>query len=92
MQHNQFLFQDQLYKNENWCLLLLLRGMCFKYMKSPLQAEECFKEIMTYSGKLKANNYLIPYSLYEHAVLMIDEGELQSATEMLSRARYDFKL
>ena len=47
---------------------------------------------MTYSGKLKANNYLIPYSLYEYAVLMIDEGELQSATEMLSRARYDFKL
>ena len=66
--------------------------MCFKYMKSPLQAEECFKEILTYSGKLKANNYLIPYSLYEYAVLMMDEGELQSATEMLSRARYDFEL
>ena len=61
-------------------------------MKSPLQSEECFKEILTYSGKLKANNYLIPYSLYEYAVLMIDEGELQGATEMLSRARYDFKL
>ena len=61
-------------------------------MKSPLQAEECFKEILSYSGKLKANNYLIPYSLYEYAVLMIDEGELQSATDMLSRARYDFKL
>ena len=61
-------------------------------MKSPLQAEECFKEIMTYSGKLKANNYLIPYSIYEYAVLMIDEGDIQSATEMLSRARYDFML
>ena len=80
---------DESYKNENWCLLLLLRGMCFKYMKSPLQAEECFKEISTYSGKLKADSYLIPYSLYEYALLMKDAGEVQTASEMLSRARYE---
>ena len=56
-------------------------------MKSPLQAEQCFKEIQTYSGKLKANSYLIPYSLYEYALLMKDTGEIQSAIDMLSRAR-----
>ena len=78
---------DKSYKNENWCLLLLLRGMCFKYMKSPLQAEECFKEIQTYAGKLKANNYLIPFSLYEYALLVKDSGDFHTAQEMLSRAR-----
>ena len=78
---------DQSYKNENWCLLLLLRGMCLKHMKSPLQAEECFKEIMTHSGKLKANTYLIPYSLFEYAVLMREQGDLQTSMEMLEKAK-----
>lgn len=82
---------DNPYKNENWCLLLLLRGMCLKWMKSPLQAEECFREIMTYSGKLKANNYLIPYSMYECGILMKEEGDLQASMELLERAKNDFK-
>ena len=28
---------------EDECLLLLLRGMCLKYMSAPLAAEECFR-------------------------------------------------
>ena len=82
-----FLLTDHPYKNENWCLLLLLRGMCLKWMKSPLQAEECFREIMTYSGKLKANNYLIPYSMYECGILMKEEGDLPASMELLERAK-----
>ena len=31
------------YKLENDCLLLLLKGMCLKYMSAPLAAEECFR-------------------------------------------------
>ena len=61
--------------------------MCLKYMKSPLQAEECFKEILTHSGKLKVDNYLIPYSMYEYAILMKDDGQFQSAMEMLGHAK-----
>ena len=34
--------QDK-YQLENDCLLLLLKGMCLKYMSAPLAAEECFR-------------------------------------------------
>ena len=33
------------YHLDNECLILLLKGMCLKYMSAPLAAEECFRFI-----------------------------------------------
>jgi hypothetical protein len=52
-----------------------------------LQAEECFLEVMTYSGKLKADAYLVPYATYEYAILLRDQGHLQAAMTNLERAK-----
>lgn len=68
-------------------MLLLLRGMCLKHMNSPLQAEECFLEVMSYSGKLKADAYLVPFAIYEYAILLKDQGQYQAAMTTLERAK-----
>ena len=65
----------------------LLKGVCLKYMKSPLQAEECFKLVVSYGGKLKADTYLVPYALFEYAILLREQGNSDLAMEMLESAK-----
>lgn len=79
------------YYSEDLCLLMLLRGMCLKHMNSPLQAEECFMEVMSYTGKLKADTYLVPYATFEYALLLKDQGQLMTSMATLERAKNDFK-
>ena len=69
------------------CLLLLLRGMCLKHMNSPLQAEECFVEVMSFTGKLKADAYLVPYATFEYAILIKNQGQYQAAMATLEHAK-----
>ena len=66
---------------------MLLRGMCLKHMNSPLQAEECFMEVMSYTGKLKADTYLVPYATFEYALLLKDQGQLMTSMATLERAK-----
>ena len=56
-------------------------------MKSPLQAEGCFKEILEFSGKLKGDKYLIPYALFEYALIVKDEGHLETALTLMDKAK-----
>ncbi len=61
--------------------------MCLKHMNSPLQAEECFMEVMSYTGKLKADTYLVPYATFEYALLLKDQGQLMTSMATLERAK-----
>ena len=61
--------------------------MCFKAMKSPLQAEECFKEVMAFAGKLKADTYLIPFATFEYAIVLKEQGESEAAMSYLDKAK-----
>lgn len=79
------------YYSEDMCLLLLLRGMCLKHMNSPLQAEECFLEVMSFSGKLKADTYLVPYATFEYGLMLKEQGQTQAAMNILEKAKNDFK-
>ena len=78
---------DPKFKDDNFCLLMLLRGMCLKGMKSPLQAQECFEKVMEYNGKLKGDKHLIPYTMYEFSLLVRDEGRLEAALAMMEKAK-----
>ena len=75
------------YYNEDICLVNLLLGVCLKQMKSPLQAEECLKEVITFTGKLKADAYLIPYSMFEYGQILRDQGHLEAAMDTLESAK-----
>ena len=78
---------DPKYKDDNFCLLMLLKGMCLKGMKSPLQAQECFEKVLEFSGKLKGDKHLIPYTMYEFSLLVRDEGRLEAALAMMEKAK-----
>ena len=81
-------FSDKrMFFQEDLCLITLLKGVCLKYMKSPLQAEECFKTIIEQHGKLKKDTYLVPYSSYELALLMKDDGNLSEALDLLEKTK-----
>ena len=75
------------YYNEDYCLVNLLLGVCLKQMKSPLQAEEYLKVVISFAGKLKADAYLIPYSMFEYGQILRDQGHLEAAMDTLESAK-----
>ncbi len=82
-------FSDKrVYYKEDLCLITLLRGMCLKYMKSPLQAEECFDTVLSYKGDLNRDTYLIPYASFEKALLLKDQGNVTAAMEIMERTKW----
>lgn len=83
--------RDSKFYNDDYCLLVLLRGMCLKHMDSPLQAEECFKIVVGFHGKLQADTYLVPYAMSECALLLRDQGNFMAALDILEKAKSDFK-
>lgn len=75
------------YYNEDFCLLNLLKAMCLKYMKSPLQAEECLKTVISFAGKLQVDTYLVPYAVFEYGLLLREQGQIQAAMDTLESAK-----
>lgn len=65
----------------------LLMAVCLKYMQSPLQAEECLKTVISHANQLKHDTYLVPYALFELALLMRDQGNLVEAGNLLESAK-----
>jgi len=78
---------------EDDCLLLLLKGMCLKYMTAPLAAEECMRKVISGGGQsqLKADKYLVPYATVELALLLIDSGDMAQAWNLLELAKNNYK-
>jgi len=79
------------FHTENYCLILLLRGICLKYMSAPLAAEDCFRKIIAAAPKLQVDRYLVPYATVELALLLIASGETQDAAILLETARTGYK-
>lgn len=84
-----FLFSDsRMYFHDDLCLAQLSRAMCLRSMKSPLQAEECLKEILSCASSIQMDKYLVPYALLEYALLQKEEGNYAAASEHLESAKY----
>jgi len=79
------------FHTENHCLILLLKGICLKYMSAPLAAEDCFRQIIAAGPKLQVDRYLLPYATVELALLLIHSGETQDAAILLETARTGYK-
>ena len=82
--------QEQ-FEVEEDCLLLLLKGMCLKYMSAPMGAEECFREVISRAGgegaRLKADKYLLPYATVELALILMEAGDSEEAASLLEAAK-----
>ena len=75
--------KSEKYELEDDCLLLLLRGMCLKYMSAPLAAEECFRSVLekTTKTQLQADKYILPYATVELALILMETSPTSSSEE-----------
>jgi len=76
---------------EDFCLITLLKGVCLRYMNSPLQAEDCFNTVIAHAGILSQDSYLIPYAMYEKALLLRAQDHQLEAMDALEKAKNDYK-
>lgn len=79
-------FQNE-YVNDNKALLLLLKGACLNHLRSPSQAEECFKEVLSYEKKIKQDHFLIPFTLVELGLLYYKRGYVQKSIQIIEDAK-----
>lgn len=77
------MFLESEFHADNMGLVLLLKGACLRQMGSPLQAEECLREVVALEKKIKEDNYLVPYALIELALIYIDQGDNERAGALL---------
>lgn len=82
---------DYIYYHDDYCLALLLKGVCLRHSNKFFQAEQCFQEICTLEKMLSQDHYLVPYALLELAMLHTLSGRLQDARSMLDKARRNYK-
>jgi len=73
--------------DDEYCLCLMLKAMCLKYLQSPFQAEQCLTELATYEKRVTDNYYLIPSALFEMSLLKLAENNIQEAKQYLGKAR-----
>lgn len=80
--------EERMFQLEDECLLLVLKGVCLKYMSAPLAAEETFRLVLqkTSAEPLKADRYLLPYASVELALLLLQDNS-QAAWELLETAK-----
>ena len=80
--------EDSEFQLEDECLLLVLKGVCLKYMSAPLAAEETFRAVLekTSGEPLKADKYLLPYASVELALLLLKDSS-QEAWDLLESAK-----
>ncbi|VDP69314.1 unnamed protein product [Echinostoma caproni] len=71
---------------DDYCLALLLKGVCLRCRGQQFQASMCFQEILQMKKKLKLDTYLLPFCEMELCQLAFDDGDLQQASKHLERA------
>ncbi|KAJ8305266.1 hypothetical protein KUTeg_015811, partial [Tegillarca granosa] len=71
---------------DDYCLVLLLKGVCQKHRGQFLQAEQCFMEIIEKEKKIKQDTFIPPYATVELAMLYFMQDKLSEVKNYLERA------
>ncbi|VDP35241.1 unnamed protein product [Schistosoma curassoni] len=71
---------------DDYCLALMLKGVCLRCRGQAFQAYMCFTEIIQSKRKLKMDTYLLPYCEMELCHLSYEEGEIDEAVKHLEKA------
>ncbi|XP_046361608.1 tetratricopeptide repeat protein 39B-like isoform X1 [Haliotis rufescens] len=77
--------------HDDYSLALLLKGVCLRHRGQAFQAEQCFKEILSYESNIKIDTYLVPYAFVEVAILYLQEDRLDEVKKMLEKAKKNYK-
>ncbi|KAG8183594.1 hypothetical protein JTE90_025147 [Oedothorax gibbosus] len=76
---------------DDYCLILLLRGVCYTSLNRNMQAEDCFREIMACEKRIKEDVYLVPFAMTELALIKMNQSKGLEAKELLEPARHNYK-
>lgn len=76
---------------DDFCLVMLLKGVCMRYMGHPLQAEECFLEVFKFQEQILEDTYLLPFAAAEMGFLSMQQQQYSKAKEWLDQARNNYR-
>ncbi|KAK8767717.1 hypothetical protein V5799_005500 [Amblyomma americanum] len=76
---------------DDYCLAMLLKGVCMRYMGHPLQSEECFLEVFNYQDQILEDTYLLPFAAAELGFLSMQQQQYTKAKEWLDQARNNYR-
>nr|XP_005994203.1 PREDICTED: tetratricopeptide repeat protein 39A-like isoform X1 [Latimeria chalumnae] len=79
------------YLTDDKCMVMLLKGMCLKYLGKPKKAERCFLAIPQSWKVIKFDHYLVPNALLEVSLLYMQQGRHEEAISFLKQAKYNYK-
>ncbi|GIX85647.1 tetratricopeptide repeat protein 39B [Caerostris extrusa] len=75
---------------DDYCLILLLRGVCYTSLNRHMQAEDCFREIISCEKRIKEDIYLVPFAMSELALIRIKLSDPAEAKDLLESARHNY--
>jgi len=78
---------DSKYYADNYCLAVLLKGLCQRYMGKNPAAEECFKEVLQSAKKIKEDIYIPVCANLELGLIQMDAGNYSQADQYLKTAK-----
>ncbi|KAG7207004.1 hypothetical protein KM043_000895 [Ampulex compressa] len=78
------------FSTDNEALVCLLKGVCLREMKHPLQAQEYLTRVLQLDKSIKEDTYLLPYATVELALLAQAEGDVQLAISFLEDAKKNY--
>ncbi|KAG7491573.1 hypothetical protein MATL_G00005220 [Megalops atlanticus] len=79
------------YTVDDRCVVLLLKGLCFKNQGQTQAAEDCFNKVYKSEKKIKFDHYLVPNALLELGLLYTHLGRKEQAIKLLQKAKNNYK-
>ncbi|XP_033738777.1 tetratricopeptide repeat protein 39B-like [Pecten maximus] len=76
---------------DDYCLALLLKGVCLKHRSQYFQARQCFTEIVANEKNIKKDTFLVPYAVVELAILNLAEENWNEVKLLLEKAKNKYK-
>ncbi|GFO11311.1 tetratricopeptide repeat protein 39b [Plakobranchus ocellatus] len=81
---------DEKFYHDNYCLALLLKGVCLRHREQSFQAEQCFLEVIHSEKRIRFDHYLIPYSLVELSILYLGQERYADVKKLLEKAKKQY--
>ncbi|KAF3687762.1 Tetratricopeptide repeat protein 39B [Channa argus] len=79
------------YHLDDQCVVQLLKGLCLRELGCLVQAELCFKHVISSENYIKHNNYLVPFTMYELGLLHKQKGDINTAITVIENAKMNYK-
>ncbi|XP_041839522.1 tetratricopeptide repeat protein 39B-like isoform X2 [Melanotaenia boesemani] len=79
------------YHLDDCCVIQLLKGLCLRELGRLVQAETCFKQVISSENNIKHDNYLVPYTMYELGLLHKQRGDINKAITVIENAKMNYK-